>query len=359
MNRKLLAAVVSGALALPMAAQVQAQDVPPHDHTATYEHAHKMSDGSMSPLHSHEHDAHPHADLHKHSYTLYGSVRSGIIVKDNRSSDSAWDLGAADSGDLSNNSGDQLWSRIGVKASHKLDNGMMAGLHIEKRLDRFRTRYQNVWLESEMGRITLGQQSSPYQGATSWDGANFMGGNLQLVGSRKQGASFASKLGGPFNFKALVMDDNSADKAGYGDGVDGFELSGAFDAGIVNINVGYADNDAASFMGVTVGGSLGKVGWEAGFETKNPDMSGAEDTNVAGLFVDYSIGAGAVYFYYESESGGGAAGDPDTDGEKAWVAGYSHGLGSGVKVIGEHRDIDSSNPARDGTTSLLAVVVGF
>ena len=316
MNRKLLAAVVSGALALPMAASVQADE----------ESAEDLK--------------------HKHSYTLYGSVRSGIIVKDEEGdADAGWNLGSADAGDLG--SGDKLWSRIGVKASHEIGNGMKAGLHIEKRLDNFRTRHQNVWLEGGMGRITLGQQGSPYQGATSWDGANLLGGNLQLVGSRKTGVSFASDLGGPFNFKALVMDDNSHENhAGYGKGVDGFELSGAFDAGAVNINVGYADNDSDTFMGATVGGSLGKVGWEAGFETKNPDMSGDEDTNVTGLFVDYDLGAGAAYFYYENSSG--------KKDDKAWVAGYSHALASGVKVIGEHRDQDTG-----GTTSVLAVVVGF
>lgn len=278
--------------------------------------------------------------------TLYGSVRSGIIVKDSGDSDAMWDLGSVDGGDLGD-SGDRLWSRIGVKASHELDNGMMAGLHIEKRLDQFRTRHQNVWLEGGMGRITLGQQGSPYHSAVGWDGTNFMGGNFAMApgGSRKQGVSFASNLGGPFNFKALLVDD-ARHGEGYGEGVDGFELSGSLAAGGVNINVGYADNDMASFMGATVGGSLGGVGWEVGFETQNPDMSGVEDSNLAGLFVDYSIGSGAVYFYYEGQSG---AGD-----DKAWVAGYSHGLGSGVKVIGEHRDVDSS-----GTTSILAVVVGF
>ena len=278
--------------------------------------------------------------------TLYGSVRSGIIIQDDGDSDARWDLGSVDGGDLG--SGDRLWSRIGVRASHELDNGMMAGLHIEKRLDNFRTRHQNVWLGGDMGRITLGQQGSPYHSAVGWDGTNFTGGNFALApgGSRKQGVSFASNLGGPFDFKALLVDGAPADGAGYGDGVDGFELSGSLSAGGVNLNVGYADNDTASFMGATVGGSLGGIGWEVGFETMNPDMSGAEDTNLAGLFVDYSLGAGAVYFYYEGESG---AGD-----DKAWVAGYSHGLGSGVKVIGEHRDVDSS-----GTTSILAVVVGF
>ena len=377
MSRNLLAAVVSGALALPMAAQVQADEaeVQPHSHAATYEHDHEMDDGSMSPLHAHQHDAHPHAELHEHSFALYGSVRSGIIVKDDGDSDAMWDLGSVDGGDLG--SRDRLFSRIGVKASHEFDNGMMAGLNIEKRLDNFRTRHQNVWLDGGMGRITLGQQGSPYHSAVGWDGTNFTGGNFAMAPgtSRLSGVSFASNLGGPFNFKAMVMDDNGPSTqtqtyvvhrgtlaggnfvhedyerttttySSYGDVVDGFEISGSLAAGGVNINVGYADNDMASFMGATVGGSFGGVGWEVGFETMNPDMSGSEDTNRAGLFVDYSLGAGAVYFYYEGLSG---AGD-----DTAWVAGYSHGLGSDVKVIGEHRDIESS-----GTTSILAVVVGF
>lgn len=277
--------------------------------------------------------------------TLYGSVRSGIIVEDGSDSDAMWDLGSVDATDLGD-SNDRLWSRIGVKASHELDNGMTAGLTIEKRLDNFRTRHQNVWLGGDMGRITLGQQGSPYHSAVSWDGTNFMGGEFALSGgSRKQGVSFASNLGGPFDFKALLMDD-ARYGSGKGEGVDAFELSGSLAAGGMNINVGYADNDAESKMGASVGGSFGSMGWEVGFETRNPDMSGAEDTNRAGLFVDYSIGSGAVYFYYEGQSGGG-------DG-KSWVAGYSHGLGSGVKVIGEHRDIKDS-----GTRSVLAVVVGF
>ena len=277
--------------------------------------------------------------------TLYGSVRSGIIIKDDGDSDAMWDLGSVDGGDLGE-SGDRLWSRIGVNASHDLGDGMMAGLTIEKRLDQFRTRHQNVWLEGGMGRITLGQQGSPYHSAVSWDGANFMGGNFAMApgGSRKQGVSFASNLGGPFDFQALLVDDGSYGE-GYGEGVDGFELSGSLDAGGMSINVGYADNDAASLMGATIGGSLGGVGWEVGFETMDPE-DGSEDTSLAGVFVDYSLGDGAVYFYYEGQSG---AGD-----DNAWVAGYSHALGSGVNVIGEHRDTDSS-----GTTSVLAVVVGF
>ena len=282
--------------------------------------------------------------------TLYGSVRSGIVVKDDGESDAMWDIGSYD-GHAEHASSDRLFSRIGVKASHELDGGMMAGLHIEKRLDNFRTRHQNVWLGGEMGRVTLGQQSSPYQGATSWDGTNFTGGTGQPLDSRSSGVSFSSDLGGPFNFKAMVMDDDSHmtgemnDKpTGYGEGADKYELSGSLAAGGVNINVGYASKDMNSHMGATVGGSFGALGWEVGFETDDPDEG--EDTSRAGFFADYSIGSGAFYFYMADQSG--------AKENSTWTTGYSHGLGSGVKVIAEHRDRDS-----DGTLSILAVVVGF
>ena len=281
--------------------------------------------------------------------TLYGSVRSGIVVADDGDSDAMWDVGSYD-GFNDHLSSDRLFSRIGVRASHEVGDGMMAGLHIEKRLDNFRTRHQNVWLEGAAGRLTFGQQSSPYQGATSWDGTNFTGGTGQPLGSRSSGVSYASALGGPFDFKAMVMDDNSnmddeGETTGYGEGVDKFEVSGSLAAGGMNINVGYADSDTNSHMGATVGGSFGGLGWEVGFETDDPD-SGAEDTSRVGFFVDYGIGDGSVYFYLADQSGA-------TD-DSTWTAGYSHGLGSGVKVIGEHRDRDS-----DGTLSILAVVVGF
>ena len=279
--------------------------------------------------------------------TLYGSVRSGIIVTDDDGASSTLDLGSADAGDLGK-SGDRLWSRIGVKASHDLGDGVMGGLHIEKRLDQFRTRHQNVWLSGAFGKVTLGQQGSPYHSAASWDGTNFMGGNHSFApsgSSRIQGVSYASDLGGPFNVKALITDDNSGGD-GHGDGVDKFELSGSLSMSGVNFNVGYADNGSSAFYGGTAGGSFGGLGWEVGFEAQDPEATGVENNKHAGFFLGYGMGDGSLYFYYEDLSG---ASDDTT-----WVTGYSHALGDGVKVIGEHKDQESS-----GTTSILAVVVGF
>ena len=289
--------------------------------------------------------------------TLYGSVRSGIMVHDGEGADAVWDLGAYD-GFTDHKSSDKLWSRIGVRASHELDGGLTAGLHIEKRLDNFRTRHQNVWLSSDLGKMTFGQQGSPYQSATSWDGANFTGGALELVGSRKSGISYATNLEGPFNFKALIMDDNSqengeGEKTGYGEGVDGFEVSGGLSMGFVNINAGYADDDTQTHIGTTAGGSFANIGWEVGFETRDPE-NGDEDTDHVGFFVDYDLGSGAPYFYLADRSGG----KDDAHDGRSWVVGYGHSLGSGVRVVAEHRDSEDKDE-NNTTTSVLAIVVSF
>ena len=287
--------------------------------------------------------------------TLYGSVRSGIVVHDTDNADAVWDLGAVD-GATDHMSNDKLWSRIGVRASHELDGGVMAGLHIEKRLDNFRTRHQNVWIGGGFGRLTFGQQGSPYHSAVAWDGTNFTGGEFSMArGSRKAGVSYASSLGGPFDFKAMITDDNSySGGGGYGEGVDGFELSGSLSMGVVNINAGVANFDGAfgsggamvdeMLVGASVGGSLGAIGWEVGFENRDPEDG--EDTDRAGFFVDYDIGDGAPYFYIEDQSGAYE--------NRSWVVGYGHSLGSGVRVVAEHRDIED-----DATRSIVALVVGF
>ena len=152
--------------------------------------------------------------------SLYGSVRSGVYYSDQKGTDATWDLGSVDAGDL--NSGDKLWSRIGVRASYDLDGGMTSGLHIEKRLDNFRTRHQNVWLQGAFGRLTLGQQGVPFYSAVTWDGAYFLGGAYD-PGSRAQAITYATSTGGPFNATVGITDDNSA-TGGQGNGFDNYQV---------------------------------------------------------------------------------------------------------------------------------------
>ena len=155
-------------------------------------------------------------------FTLYGSVRSGVYMLDPQNGGSTtWDIGSVDAGDLG--SGDKHWSRIGVKGSTELDGGAMVGFTVEKRLDSFRTRHQNVWVSGDFGKLTLGQQGSAYNSGVSWDNTNLFGNwNGIAGGTRLQGIRYDSSLGGPFNFALMIADDNSSG-GGNGQGVDAIE----------------------------------------------------------------------------------------------------------------------------------------
>ena len=344
MNRKLLVAIVSGVLAAPMAAQVQADEmeVKPHSHPATYEHEHEMEDGSMSPLHAHEHESHPHSELHTHGFTLYGSVRSGIYMLDSQMAgeDTTWDIGSADAGDLGQD--DQLWSRIGVRASHALGGGMSAGLHVEKRLDNFHTRHQNVWIGGDFGRLTFGQQGSAYYSATTWDGSNLFGDGNRVAGSRVSGIKYSSNLGGPFNFEAMVLDSASGittlpddEKTGHSDGVNATQIAGTLSAAAITLSAGYMNvgEGGMDWFGGSASGAMAGIDWDVGVE-----LGEAEDDNDAeryGFTVGYSVGNSRAYVFYEDLQ-------YDNDvGESTYVLfGLSHTLAPGVVVIAEYQAPD-------------------
>ena len=97
MNRNLIAAAISGALVLPVAALAQddgakeMMEVPEHSHPSVLEHEHEMGEGEemmMAPVHGHQFQSHPaaaheHDALHGHSATVYGTVRYGVYILDN------------------------------------------------------------------------------------------------------------------------------------------------------------------------------------------------------------------------------------------------------------------------------------
>ena len=312
-------------------------------------------------------------------FTLYGSVRSGIIHDKPEVGDGTWDVGSADAGDL--NTGDRLWSRIGVRVSHDLGNGMTSGALVEKRLDGWRTRHQNVWLEGGMGRVTLGQQGSPYFGAVSWDGTNFTGGTWDYagVGSRVRGVSFKSDLGGPFNFGVMVSDDDSpapmtpgschthpgveehcedpvSSPNGFSDdAVDRWELAGSFDIGeFATLGLGYSgkDDDGPYHAGGTLGGSAGGLSWELGYQTKE------DSHDLYGFHVGYGVGGGNAYLNYEDcnsdDSDDGCISKVNGADDRIVIVGYSYGIGPGTKVIAEHKN------RKEGTDrTILALRVDF
>ena len=285
-------------------------------------------------------------------YTLYGSVRSGIVHQSKEGSTAAsWDLGSVDAGtgDSSVQSTDKLWSRIGVRASYDLDNGMTSGLHIEKRLDNFRTRHQNVWLQGAFGRLTLGQQGSTFNSAVTWDGTNLYGGATNWYGTRGTGIKFATMLDGPFNVEVLVRDDNSNNN-GSGDGLaDRYEVSASAALGsLATVSAGYLgqDDGGEDAWGGSVGGSVGGLSWDTGYVTSR---NASNDRKRFGAYGGYAMGPGTVYAYYEDLNT-----DDNTGENDSLLFGYSHSVGTNTKVIVEYQHPDSGQK-----TTALAVRVDF
>lgn len=302
-------------------------------------------------------------------FTIYGRVVSGIIHDNPEAAgaDDTWDIGSVDAGNKDTDpadgggdgGGDRLFSRIGIKVSHDLGNGLTGGAHIEKRLDRWRTRHQNVYLDGGLGRVTLGQQSLPYYGAVSWDGANFTGGSFD-PGSRGSGINFGSNLGGPFSIDVMLRDDHTGSdgkkSATSPDGVDEWQIAASFDANVATISAGYTarDDNRDDAWGATIGGSADNIGlsWEVGYQSN-------EDTNnVYGVHLGLGVGGGNLYGQYEDCNVDDAAPTGCDSGvlgdDTSLIFGYSYAVGDGVRVIGEHKN---RKEADDRT--ILAVRVDF
>ena len=280
--------------------------------------------------------------------TIYGSVRSGIIHYGSHGGTKAtWDLGSVDAGDIGDGGGDKLWSRIGVRASHDLGNGMTGGLHIEKRLDDFRTRHQNVYLSGAFGKVTLGQQGSPYYSAVTWDGVNLFGG-LADPSSRVPGIKYQTALDGPLSFQMGISDDHTANK-GAGDGVDGYELAASYTMGdIATVSLGYhgEDDGGTDSIGGAVGGSVSDLSWKVGYQTN--DLDDNIDTKYYGFHLGYGFGDGRIYAQYEdfsSDVSTAVCDHPDVPSDvpcddDSLILGYTHSLGTNTRVILEHQRPD-------------------
>ena len=341
MNRKLLVAIVSGVLAAPMAAQVQADE----------------------------------SELHGHSATVYGSLRYGLQGVDDGAAGSSttWDIGT------------NFGSRFGIEGTVAAGHGLTAGFQLERALDTdLGQRFHNVSLSGPFGAITLGRQSSGYWGATSWDGSNHLGGSTN-VPDKVDGASFGSGLGGPFEFKLFAGGGDG------GDGADHIEASGSLVAGPVSFGIGFMEQaDDGNRYGGTVTGTAANITLEIGYEaaeditcvaatTASTAHTAGTGTHVVtaemppqdcdedryGFNLSYLIGAGP---------GGGNAfvqyGQRDSDDATAmkrdlnhWVVGYSYYVSESVTVNLEHSMVDAYNTEKmarlKANTSALVLKVDF
>ena len=288
------------------------------------------------------------------TFSLYGRVISGVIYDDpGGDAPEVWDVGIVDAGDgFGYGGGDRLFSRIGIRAAHDLGNGMTGGLHVEKRLDRFRTRHQNVYLDGDFGRVTLGQQSSPYYEGVTWDGANFTGGASDPA-SREAGVRYTSPSGVPLGVSFAISDTNDEDEDGNSTGV-GDEALGVYalmvryDAGIASLSAAYGKNTDSEVdaWGASAQGSINNFTWDVGYETRDT----ADEVTRFGFHAGYDTGPmGNLYAQYEDF--GTESGNREDD----WtIFGWSYPIGMGTRFIAEHRFADS-----DPKRTIVALRVDF
>lgn len=285
------------------------------------------------------------------TFSLYGTLRSGVIYRDDgkgNTNSKTWDVGTVDAGDLAN-SGDRLWSRVGVRAAHDLGNGMTGGLHIEKRLDNFRTRHQNVYLEGDMGRITLGQQSDFFNEGVTADGSNLFGGNIGLAHStRSTGVRYTSPSAGPvgvsFAFSDSnahtdgVDDDGNPIKTGRGDDLnDRYGIMAKYTHDVASLSVAYENYESGAAevdaWGASASGGFEGFTWDVGYVARDT----ADEQTSYGVHLGYNTGVvGNVYAQYEDKSTDSGMNEND------WtIFGWSYPVGKSTRVITEHIFDDS------------------
>lgn len=323
MNRKLLVAIVSGVLAAPMAAQVQADEM------------------EVKP--------------HSHSATVYGSLRYAVETSDDGLSGSSTGFGI----------GKNYGSRFGIKGSVGAGAGLTAGFQLERNIDGGLTeRFHNVYLSGAYGTLMLGRQGSGYYGATTWDAAAHLGGATD-VADKIDGVSIASSLGGPFDFKVFAGD------GGAGEGADHIEVSGSLAAGPVSLGVGYMEQvDGGERLGGTVSGTAANITLLVGYEAAQDitcvaataesvaHAAGTGDHVVTaampaqlcdedryGFTLSYLVGAGpgggnAFLQYGQRDSDNATAMKRDLD---YWTLGYSYYVSEAVTVNLVHRAKDAYN----------------
>ena len=286
---------------------------------------------------------------------LYGNLRYGVQMDDDGMKDSknVWNLAANKA------------SRWGVKGSMPAGEGLTAGFHFERNLGDMSARHHNVSLSGDFGTFKFGRQSSPYYGATTWDGTQAFGG-LTDPFSRSSGISFASNLEGPFSFSALVgSGDAGAD--GTSDGANHIEVAASLAAGPVNVSVGYYDNDTdmneKDRIGGTAGGQLAGFNWEVGFDA-GTDTCGAKcDDERVGFHLGYTIGDGNLYTNYSDTDSDSMDYEKSYMADKSrWVFGYSHVVAKNVVVYAETAMTDKTHETAGDITSTstaVALKVGF
>ena len=319
MERKLIAAAVSSALAVPMAAQAV-------------------------------------------EFAASGHINRAVMIVDQ-------DENAKD-GDLQHVDSNASGSRFRFKGSEELDSGMTAGVNLELGVlstgssSGTTTRHAAVYLDTAGGKLTLGHTSTAADGMAHADGA-FNGG---------------SWFGGVSNWCAYVS-SGPACPSNDGGRTDVLRYDTP-SIGPVSIAASTGDNEYWDTK-LTVAGSMGEAGYDfrIGYIPKYDTPTEADPSKESGdifttsaavnfgqgttvgaawsrddkpssatqeheyfyAMVDHSYGDGSVGVYWkQGETSDSAAGKADVEGT-LWGIGMGHSIGGGATAYAGFRHIESDN----------------
>ena len=319
MQRKLVAAAVSSALALPMAAQAV-------------------------------------------EFAVSGHVNRAIISVDDSS----------DKDELRHVDSNASETRFRFTGSEELDNGMTAGIQLELgRPSDWRTRHANVYLSTAGGKITLGQASAATDGmmharlgGPSWLGGvtnwcSYHSDNAAGVtaaacishdGGRQEVLRYDTPTLGPASISISTGDDE------YWDAM--LKIAGSFGDAGYDLRVGHIGEYEVDVPGSATLNADGTIkvtapvkGKKQGdMTTTSAAVSFGQGTSVAASLgkgdtddskhtyveLDHSYGDGSIGVYWRNgEKGEGAAKKKGS----LWGVGIGHNLGGGATAYAGYRQI--------------------
>ena len=324
MERKLIAAAVSSALALPMAAQAV-------------------------------------------EFSVSGHVNRAIVSVD----------GAGNDGNLQFKDANASESRVRFVGSEELENGITVGVNLEVGLgsdvssydgsvtlnddltatakNDLRVRHKNVYLMTPGGKITLGQTQTtsdnvPYAslngpswlaGVTNWCSFASHGNACQSNSNgRKRVLRYDSPAMGPATLAASMGEDDYWDVM--------LKMAGSAGDTSYDLRFGYVgDNDKSDDDALTFAGAVGfaqgtavTLGWG------HHNISGA-DATFTYVAVDQSYGDGSIGAYYKRGEKSGTEGS-------LWGVGLGHSLGGGATAYAGFRNMEA-----DGGDDVTLVLAGM
>lgn len=242
-------------------------------------------------------------------------------------------------------------SRIGIKASEDLGNGLTAVMQIELKLDTDTAngladggRLAYVGFTGGFGTVTLGQQWTPYYGAVDkTDIFSTPGANDHYLLNRFRTSdtlAYVSPNFGGVTVKLAAITDGAADE----DGVDTWNGSIGYKNAGLDVALGIHEDvtvDADSYWGIGAKYSMGDFAVIGQYERR--DNSTKDKSWGIGATATFGSNVAKIVYGKETVSAGNASGS-------TWSLGMDHNFSKRTKVFVEYHtsEIESDDTSAYG-----------